>query len=60
MSALEISITVNVILMIALLSLIFLPNIIRWYTEKKKQREKRYLQTIQKTVHEYLKQLQND
>jgi len=60
MSALFIAITVNVVLMIALLSVIFKPKVIQYYTNKRKVREQQEVQRIQSIVNDYLRQIQND
>jgi hypothetical protein len=60
MSALFIAIAVNVVLMIALLSVIFKPKVIKYYTDKRKVREQQEVQRIQSIVNDYLRQIQND
>jgi F0F1-type ATP synthase membrane subunit b/b' len=60
MSALEIAIGVNVLLMIALLSVIFKPNIINYIGKRQKRREKRLETIVKKIVVEYLETLKND
>ena len=60
MQSIYLSLIVNVILMIAVLSLMFKGKLIHWYNSKKILRETQEKQRIQKIVLEYLKQLQND
>ena len=60
MQALSIALLVNVILVIALVSVIFKPKVISLITKRKKLREKQEVTRIQNIVHEYLKQLQKD
>jgi len=60
MSAFSIALTVNVILMVALLSVIFKPKVISYYRNKKINREKREVTRIQTIVRDYLKELSND
>jgi hypothetical protein len=60
MSAFIIALTVNVILVIALLYVIFRPRVVSYITQKKQQREKQKKQYIETIVINYLKQLQKD
>jgi len=60
MQALSIALLVNVILVIALVSVIFKPKVISLITKRKKLREKQEVTRIQNIVHDYLKQLQKD
>lgn len=59
MQAFIISYVVNVLLMVAILS-IYGPRVIYYIRNKKKQRERQRVTEIQTIVNEYLKQLQND
>ena len=60
MQTFYVSIIVNVILMVALLSLIFKPKVISYFKKKEKEREKQEITRIKKIVNEYLKELQSD
>ena len=60
MQELSIALLVNVILVIALVSVIFKPKVISLITKRKKLREKQEVTRIQNIVHDYLKQLQKD
>ena len=60
MQTFYVSMIVNVILMIALLSLIFRPKVIQYFKNKEKEREKQEVTRIKKIVIEYLNELQRD
>ena len=60
MQTFYVSMIVNVILMIALLSLIFRPKVISYFKNKEKEREKQEVTRIKKIVIEYLNELQRD
>jgi hypothetical protein len=60
MSALIITILTNIVLAISLLYVIFRPKVIKYYSDKKKQREIQEVKRIQSIVNDYLRQLQND
>lgn len=60
MQTFYLSLIVNVILMIALLSSMFKGKLISWYNSKKILRETQEKQRIRKIVLEYLNELKND
>jgi len=60
MQTFTISLLVNVILVIALLSVVFGPKLINYINKYKSNREKRLETKIKKIVNTYLKELQND
>ena len=60
MQTFYLSLIVNVILMIALLSVIFKGKVISWYTSKKIYRERKDIERIRKIVLDYLNELKND
>ena len=57
MSPFIISLTVNVILTLALVSLIFRPKVIKWYRKRKITAERRKVAAVRKIVLEYLEEL---
>tara|TARA_R110002167_G_scaffold2151_3_gene10699 strand:+ start:453 stop:635 length:183 start_codon:yes stop_codon:yes gene_type:complete len=60
MSPFNIALTVNVILTIAIISLIFKTKLIDWYSKKESNRERRKVARVRKIVLEYLNELKND
>ena len=60
MSEILISFVLNIVLAIIIVSLVFGPKVIQWYTKHKKLREKRYITRIQGIVRDYLEELKND
>jgi len=60
MQAFTLSLLVNIILGISIVSLVFRPGVIRWYTKRKKIRETRFKTHIEQIVNEYLEELKND
>jgi len=60
MPAFSLSIIVNIILSICIVSLVFGPKVISLYRKKKKVRETRFKTYIKQIVIEYLKELKND
>lgn len=60
MQAFSISLIVNIILGISIVSLVFGPKVISLYKKKKKVRETRFKTYIKQIVIEYLKELKND
>ncbi len=55
-----ISLIVNIILMIALLSIVVRPKVTSYYKKKEKQREIQEVTRIKRIVNNYLKELQGD
>lgn len=60
MQAFSISLIVNIILSICIVSLVFGPKVISLYKNKKKVRETRLETRIKQIVIEYLNELKND
>lgn len=60
MQAFSISLIVNIILGISIVSLVFGPKVISLYKKKKKVRETRFKTYIKQIVIEYLNELKND
>lgn len=60
MQAFSISLIVNIILGICIVSLVFGPKVISLYKKKKKVRETRFKTYIKQIVIEYLNELKND
>lgn len=60
MQAFSISLIVNIILGISIVSLVFGPKVISLYKKKQKVRETRFKTYIKQIVIEYLNELKND
>lgn len=60
MQAFQISMLVNIILAISIVSLVFGPKVISLYRKRKKQRETRFKTYIKQIVNQYLEELKND
>ena len=60
MQAFQISMLVNIILAISIVSLVFGPKVISLFKKRKKQRETRFKTYIKQIVNQYLEELKND
>lgn len=60
MQAFQISMLVNIILGVTIVSLVFGPKVISLYRKRKKQRETRLETRIKQIVIKYLEELKND
>ena len=60
MSEILISFVLNIILGIIIVSLVFRPKLIQWYTKRKKQAQIQRKQEIQRVVIDYLNELKKD
>jgi len=60
MQAFQISMLVNIILGVTIVSLVFGPKVISLYKKRKKQRETRFKTYIKQIVNQYLEELKND
>jgi len=60
MQAFQISMLVNIILGVTIVSLVFGPKVISLYRKRKKQRETRFKTYIKQIVNQYLEELKND
>ena len=60
MQTFYISLICNVLLMIALLSVMFKGKVIHWLSSRKNVRERRLETKIKKIVNDYLNELKND